>query len=172
MMHSDNRSVDHLHRRIMCSSQSVHDPGPDTCPPPTNEAVVAGCVWAEVIGNVAPRCSGSQHPGDAIEDTPVVYPWHAARLVRQHRPDGCPFAVGEFVAHDSSPRFGGLNHDPRAGLNGPSIHRHLRPRRRFWCKPDINRLTKPADSVANAPFETCAAQDARSATLLFVPSLK
>src|SRR4051812_22605225 len=29
--------------------------------------------------------------------------------------------VGEFVAHDSSPRFRGLNHDPRAGLNEPSF---------------------------------------------------
>jgi hypothetical protein len=34
--------------------------------------------------------------------------------------------IGEFVAHDSSPHFRGLNHDPRAGLNVPSVRRHLR----------------------------------------------
>jgi hypothetical protein len=56
----------------------------------------------------------TQDPKDAVEDTPVIYPWHAARLVRQHRPDRCPFVVGELVAHNSSPRFRGLNHDPRA----------------------------------------------------------
>jgi hypothetical protein len=27
--------------------------------------------------------------------------WYAARLVRQHRTDGSPFIVGEFIAHDS-----------------------------------------------------------------------
>jgi hypothetical protein len=32
LMHADNRCVDHLHRGIMGSSQSIHDPGPDTCP--------------------------------------------------------------------------------------------------------------------------------------------
>ena len=39
--------------------------------------------------------------GRCIEDTPVVDPWHAARLVRQHRLDGSPFVVGEFIAHNS-----------------------------------------------------------------------
>src|SRR5262245_20969281 len=46
--------------------------------------------------------SGSQDPEDAIENTTVVYPRSVARLVRQHRPDGDPFIIGEFVAHDSS----------------------------------------------------------------------
>jgi hypothetical protein len=63
----------------------------------------------------------------------------APRLVRQHRLDGCPLVVREFVAQDSSPRFRGLNHDPRACLDGPSIYRHLHPERRIWGKPDINR---------------------------------
>src|SRR4051794_5409454 len=108
-MDPDNRSVDHLHRRIMGLRQRIHYAAPDTCPSPTDEAVVAGGVWAEVIGHVAPWCSGPQHPEDAIEDAPVVSPWHTARLIRQHRFDGCPFVVAEFVAHDSSPRFRGLN---------------------------------------------------------------
>jgi hypothetical protein len=28
----------------------------------------------EVIGHFAPWCSGSQHPEDAVEDTPIVNP--------------------------------------------------------------------------------------------------
>ena len=41
----------------------------------------------------------------------------ATRLVRQHRLDGNPFIVGEFVAHDSSPQFGNLNHSSPAKRN-------------------------------------------------------
>jgi hypothetical protein len=91
----------------------------------------------------------------------VVHPWHAARLVRQRRLDGGPFMIGEFVAHDSRLRFRGLNYDPRAGLNGPSIRRHIRPRR-FRGKPDIDRLTKPADSVENDPSATSGSASCRS----------
>jgi hypothetical protein len=43
---------------------------------------------------------------NAIEDTSVVRPRNATRLVRQHRLDCNPFIVGEFVAHDSSPSLG------------------------------------------------------------------
>jgi hypothetical protein len=46
---------------------------------------------------------GSLHPEDAIEDTPVIHPWHAAWLVRQHRSDSHPFVVGKFIACDSGP---------------------------------------------------------------------
>ncbi len=41
---------------------------------------------------------------------PVIHTRHAARFVRQERLNGGPFIVGEFVAHDSRPRFGSLNH--------------------------------------------------------------
>jgi hypothetical protein len=60
---------------------------------------------AEVIWQVAPWCSGSQDPEDAIEDAPVVHPRHTTRLVRQHWLDDSPLLVSEFVAHDS-PRHG------------------------------------------------------------------
>jgi len=100
-MHADDRRVDHLHGGIMGASQSVHDLGPDARPPPANEAIVASSVRTEVVRQVAPRRSRSQDPEDAIEDTTVVHPWHAARLVRQHRLDGRPLIVIEFVAHDS-----------------------------------------------------------------------
>ena len=40
--------------------------------------------------------------GNCLENPAVIHPWHAARLVRQHRLDGSPLLVGEFVAHDSA----------------------------------------------------------------------
>jgi hypothetical protein len=62
--------------------------------------------------------------------------------------------IGEFVAHDSSLRFRGLNHDPRAGLNGPSAPSPHASTALSGGKPDIDRLTKPADSVENDPTRT------------------
>src|SRR4051812_27381806 len=72
---------------------------------------------------------GSEDPEDAIENPAVIHPWHAAWLIGQHGLNGGPFRVGEFVAHDSSPRSEGLEswlrrqaHGARAnavGRNGP-----------------------------------------------------
>src|ERR1051326_8080041 len=39
-MHTDNRRVDHLHRRIMGFGQRVHNPAPDASPSPPDEAAV------------------------------------------------------------------------------------------------------------------------------------
>src|SRR5215467_3718086 len=75
---------------------------PHTCPPQG----VHSSVGAKMIRQIAPRCPGSQDPEDAVEDTSVVYPRNATRLVRQHRLDGKPFIVGEFAAHDSTPSLG------------------------------------------------------------------
>jgi hypothetical protein len=47
------------------------------------------------------RTQPKQDPKDAIQDTAVVHPWDTARLVRQHRPDGRPLIMRDFVAHDS-----------------------------------------------------------------------
>jgi len=44
-----------------------------------------------MIRQIAPRCPGSQDPEDAVEDTSVVYPRNATRLIRQHGLDGNPF---------------------------------------------------------------------------------
>src|SRR5262249_7986505 len=87
-MYADNRRVDHLHGGVMSAGQCAHDLGPDARSSPANEAIIASGVRAKVVWQVAPRCPRSQDPEDAIEDTTVVHPWHAARLVRQHRLDG------------------------------------------------------------------------------------
>ena len=47
----------------------------------------------------------------------VVHPRHAAWFVGQHRSDGSPLIVGEFVAHDSAPSVRGLNHGLAGRLN-------------------------------------------------------
>src|SRR4051794_17679255 len=105
LMHADNGGVDHLDSGIMGSGERVDDAAPDTSPPPADEPVAANGVWAKRFGQITPRCPGSQDPEDAIEDTSVVYPRNATRLVRQHRLDGNPFTIGKFVAHDSSPKY-------------------------------------------------------------------
>ena len=43
-----------------------------------------------------------------VEDAAVTHTRHARRFVRQERLASGPFIVGEFVAHDSRPRFGNL----------------------------------------------------------------
>jgi hypothetical protein len=42
---------------------------------------------------------------------------NAARLIRQHRFDGGPFIIAEFVAHDSRLQFRSLNHAPGRIIN-------------------------------------------------------
>jgi hypothetical protein len=37
-----DRSIDHLHCRIMTSGQRIHDVVPDASPPPPHEAIVTG----------------------------------------------------------------------------------------------------------------------------------
>ena len=72
LMHTDNGGVDHLDSGIMGSGKCVYDTAPDTSPPPADEPVVASGVWAKRRRQITPRCSGSQDPEDAIEDTTVV----------------------------------------------------------------------------------------------------
>src|ERR1700753_4234423 len=120
LMHADNRSVDHLDSGIVGSGKRVYDAAPNTSPPPSNEAVVAGGVRTKRLRQITPRCSRAQDPENAIEDTTVVHARNATRLVRQHCLDGGPLIIREFVAHDSSPRFGRLNHDSLAESNTSS----------------------------------------------------
>src|SRR5262245_41986970 len=83
LMHSDNRRVDHPNGCVMRRGQRVHDPAPDTSPPPADEAIIRGSIRPEATGRVAPRCAGAQDPEDAIEDTAVICSWYAARLTWQ-----------------------------------------------------------------------------------------
>ena len=70
-------------------------------------------------------------------------------LFGQHRLDGNPFIIGGFVAHDSSPQFGSLNH--RGSANATLL---ARPVRRLSAEADINLPTIPDESVENDPERT------------------
>jgi len=82
LMHAHNGSVDHLDSGIMGSGECVYDAAPDTSPPPADESVVAGGVWAERLRQVAPWRSRSQDPEDSVENSSVIHPWPAARFVQ------------------------------------------------------------------------------------------
>src|SRR2546421_1942038 len=105
LMHPHNRRVDHLDGNIMSGSNSVHEPAPYTSPSPANEAVMTGSIGAVAFRQIAPRRAGSQHPEDAVEDPSIVGTGYASRLVWQHRLDGRPFIIREFVPYDSRPQF-------------------------------------------------------------------
>jgi len=150
-----NGGVDHLDSRILGRGKSVYDTAPDTSPPPANEAVIAGSVRAKRLRQIAPGRSRSQDPENTVEDTTVVHPRDATRLVGQHRFYDSPFIVSESIAHDSRPPFGSLNHGRKAKHNAPLP----RPRHRYFRgKADIDQPTIPAGSVENDPIRTRAAR--------------
>ena len=102
---------------------------------------------AKMIRQIAPRSPGSQDPEDAVEDTSVVYPRNATRLIRQHGLDGKPFIVGEFVAHDSSTKYGSSIMGVRANATS-----WLAMVGRFQVKADISHTTTPAEIFENDRF--------------------
>jgi hypothetical protein len=133
----------------MSASHRVHDLGPDARSSRANEAIVASRVRTEVVWQVAPRRSRSQDREDTIEDPRVIHPWHAARLVGQHRLVGSPFRVGEFVAHDSAPSVRGLNHGPAAGLNTALSGSFGR------CAPESGPIMLTSSFVVPDPKRAC-----------------
>ena len=78
--------------------------------PPSHEAVVAGGARAVALGQVAPWCTGSQHPEDAVQRAAVINARHASRLVGQERLDHAPLEVGQIVsAHADAESANGQN---------------------------------------------------------------
>jgi hypothetical protein len=49
-VHAYNGRIDHLHGRIVSRRQAIHDPIPDACLSPANEAIVAGGMRSLVPG--------------------------------------------------------------------------------------------------------------------------
>jgi hypothetical protein len=70
---------------------------------------------------IAPWRTREQDPVDPAESPPAVYPRDAAELILEHRPDDAPFAIGEFMAHDSKRMFGSLNHTYTNVLKSPFV---------------------------------------------------
>jgi hypothetical protein len=151
LMHADNRGVDHLDSGIMGVGECIYDTTPHAGPPPANEAVVASGIGTERIRQIAPWCSGSQDPENAIENTTVIHPRNSTRLVGQHRLDRGPFIVGEFIAHDSTPpvwEFESQASD-QTQRSWPSPGTGC-----VWGKADIKWQAKPTDLVENDPNGT------------------
>ena len=98
-MHAHDGRVDHLDGRIMRGGKRVHDAVPHSGSSPPDETVVASGAWAIALWQIAPWCTGSQHPAYAVEDASIVHTRHASRLTRQHWPYGRPFIICEFIAH-------------------------------------------------------------------------
>ena len=77
LVHADDGSIDHLHRRVMTGSKRIHDLVPDASLSPPNEAIVTGGAGTISRWQVAPWRTGAQNPKDAIE--------YASRLHAERR---------------------------------------------------------------------------------------
>ena len=55
LVHTDDRRIDHLHRRIMNGSHRIHELVPHANAPPANEAVVASRRGTVAAWQIAPR---------------------------------------------------------------------------------------------------------------------
>ena len=75
-----------------------------------------------------------------LRDTPVVHAGNAAGLVREHRFDDAPFAVAEFIAHDSMLPFGSLNHAQDQGINGQTACPLLEGKRTYGRHNEIDAI--------------------------------
>jgi hypothetical protein len=82
LVHAHAGCIDHLYPAIVGGGQRFHDLVPDASLSPANEAIVASRVWPIVLWQIAPRCTRTQNPKDAIEHATVIYAPNAARLVR------------------------------------------------------------------------------------------
>ena len=74
-------AVDHLGSAVTGGGDGVHQPVPNTCLPPSHEAVVADGARTIALGQIAPWRSGSQHPEDAIQHTAIFNARYTSRLL-------------------------------------------------------------------------------------------
>ena len=54
LVHAYNGRIDHLHGRIVSRRQAIHDPIPDPCLSPANEAIVASGMRSVVLWQITP----------------------------------------------------------------------------------------------------------------------
>jgi hypothetical protein len=70
-MAANRDAVDHLDVAVVGSSDGIYHPIPDTCVPPSHEAIVSGGTWPVAFGQVAPR-RASQRPEDAVQHAAII----------------------------------------------------------------------------------------------------
>ena len=107
-MNTHDRTVDHLHFAAVRLGHSIHQPVPDAGLAPAIEAIVGGRIRPVALRQIAPWCSGSQNPENAVEDAPVVSSSGPRTSLRQNRFDDAPLVIREIVAHDASSAAGQL----------------------------------------------------------------
>jgi hypothetical protein len=101
-MNSYDRAVDHLHLTIVSLRHRIHQAIPDAGLSPTIEAIVGRRVWAIPLGQIPPRCTGSQHAEDAVHHPTIILPLWARTTSRQPRFYDCPLRLRQIIAHVSS----------------------------------------------------------------------
>ena len=65
--------------------------------PPSHDVIVASSARTVALGKIAPRCTRSQHPKDAVQHTPIIDARYASRLVGQQGLNHAPLEVGQVV---------------------------------------------------------------------------
>ena len=92
-MHADDGGVDHLHGRVVRTSQRIHNLAPDARPPPPDEAIVAGGVRTEM--------SGRSRQGAPDRSTQKM-PLRTRRSFTRGTPRGLLGSIGLMAAHSWS----------------------------------------------------------------------
>lgn len=71
---------------------------------------MAGRRRATTPGQVTPRRARAQHPENAVQDPPVIDPWHNTRLVRQQRLHRPPLETAQIISVHARAPSRSLNH--------------------------------------------------------------
>ena len=111
-MDPDDRAVDHDVFEVGVLGQPIEKTLPCALPGPSPEARVNAVPLAELVGQVAPRRSGTRDPQNRFDKKPIVLsaPTRVTDLARQIRGDPCPlFIAQDFPNQRSSPQFSALN---------------------------------------------------------------
>ncbi len=93
VVNTDAGAVHHYHVNVVHVGHRIHDLIPNTCIGPPIEAVVDSRVGAVFAGQVAPWDARAKHVENAVNDAPIIHPFHAARLVRQNLLDEVPLQI-------------------------------------------------------------------------------
>ena len=91
-------AIDHLYLAVVRGGDGGHQLVPHARLSPSHEAVVAGGARAIAFGQIAPRCTGAQHPEDAVQHAAIIDARHAPWLVRKQRLDHAPLEVGQVIS--------------------------------------------------------------------------
>src|SRR5690625_6118322 len=100
LVNADRGTVDHLEVALVSGRNCFVNSVPDAQFPPPHEAVVAGRRRTIALRYVGPGRSRAQAPENPVQHLAIIYPWLAARLVRQQRLNDRPFKISDLVAAD------------------------------------------------------------------------